>query len=63
MYQQCAVTPGCVGYDGVSYLAKAQAAPYNLGEAALQNGGGHFTIPAPGTIQAEVEQVHRDHAG
>jgi phosphate transport system substrate-binding protein len=56
MYQKCAATPGCVGYDGVSYLAAAQAPPYSLGEAALQNGGGHFTIPTPGTIQAEVNK-------
>jgi phosphate transport system substrate-binding protein len=56
MYEKCAVTPGCVGYDGVSYLSKAQASPYNLGEAALQNGGGHFTTPTGGAIQAEVNK-------
>jgi phosphate transport system substrate-binding protein len=59
MYQQCAATPGCVGYDGVSYLPAAQAPPYNLGEAALQNGGGHYTTPTPGptgSIQSEVNK-------
>jgi phosphate transport system substrate-binding protein len=59
MYKTCAATPGCVGYDGVSYLAAAQASPYNLGDAALQNGGGHYTTPEPGptgSIQAEVNE-------
>jgi phosphate transport system substrate-binding protein len=56
MYEQCAKTAGCVGYDGVSYLSTAQAPPYNLGEAALQNGGGHFTTPTSGAIQAEVNK-------
>jgi phosphate transport system substrate-binding protein len=56
MYEKCAATPGCVGYDGVSYLSKAQAPPYNLGEAALQNGGGHFTTPTGAAIQAEVSK-------
>jgi phosphate transport system substrate-binding protein len=56
MYQQCAATPGCVGYDGVSYLSAALAPPYSLGEAMLQNGGGHFTLPTAATIQAEVNK-------
>jgi phosphate transport system substrate-binding protein len=56
MYQKCGATPGCVGYDGVSYLSKAQAPPYNLGEAALENGGGHFTTPSGPAIQAEVSK-------
>ncbi|MCW2930697.1 MAG: periplasmic phosphate-binding lipoprotein pstS1 [Actinomycetia bacterium] len=56
MYQKCGTTRGCVGYNGVSYLAKAQAPPYNLGEAALQNGGGHFTTPTGAAIQAEVSK-------
>jgi phosphate transport system substrate-binding protein len=56
MYEKCGATPGCVGYDGVSYLAKAQAPPYNLGEAALQNGGGHYTTPSGPAIQAEVSK-------
>jgi phosphate transport system substrate-binding protein len=56
MYQKCGATPGCVGYDGVSYLTAAQAPPYNLGEALLQNGGGHFTSTTSGAIQAEVNK-------
>jgi phosphate transport system substrate-binding protein len=54
MYAKCGQTPGCVGYDGVSYLKSALA--LGLGEAALQNGGGHFTIPTPATVSAEVSQ-------
>jgi phosphate transport system substrate-binding protein len=48
----CAHVVGCVGYNGVSYLPMEQS--QGLGEAALQNGGGHFTIPDPQTIQAEL---------
>ncbi len=54
MITQCAQTPGCVGYNGVSYRAPELAK--GLGEAALQNGGGHFTPPRPDTIQAEVNK-------
>jgi phosphate transport system substrate-binding protein len=54
MYSQCAQTPGCVGYNGVSYLKDALDA--GLGEAALQNGGGHFTTPTPAAVQLEVSQ-------
>jgi phosphate transport system substrate-binding protein len=52
MITQCVKTPGCVGYNGVSYLRQEQS--QGLGEAALQNGGGHFTYPTAATIQAEV---------
>jgi phosphate transport system substrate-binding protein len=54
MYEVCAATPGCIGYNGVSYLAPALA--MHLGEAALENGGGHYTIPTPAAIQAEVNE-------
>jgi phosphate transport system substrate-binding protein len=54
MYQVCGATPGCVGYNGVSYLSAEQ--PLGIGEAALQNGGGHFTTPTPAAIQAEVNK-------
>jgi phosphate transport system substrate-binding protein len=54
MITQCVQTPGCVGYNGVSYRAQELAG--GLGEAALQNGGGHFTAPTPATIQAEVSK-------
>jgi phosphate transport system substrate-binding protein len=54
MITQCAQAPGCVGYNGVGYLS--QELSKGLGEAALQNGGGHFTAPTPKTIQAEVSK-------
>lgn len=54
MITQCVKTPGCVGYNGVSYRVPELAG--GLGEAALQNGGGHFTAPTPATIQAEVNK-------
>jgi phosphate transport system substrate-binding protein len=57
MYTQCAAHAGCVGYDGLTYLAQALAASPNLGEAKLQNGGGRFTTPTTGptgSIQADV---------
>jgi phosphate transport system substrate-binding protein len=54
MITQCVSTPGCVGYNGVSYRAQELAG--GLGEAALQNGGGHFTAPTRDTIQAEVNR-------
>jgi phosphate transport system substrate-binding protein len=54
MIAGCENTVGCVGYNGVSYLPQEQA--HGLGEAALQNGGGHYTIPSPATIQAELEK-------
>ena len=54
MITQCVQTPGCVGYNGVSY--RSQELSQGLGEAALQNGGGHFTAPTPKTIQAEVNK-------
>jgi phosphate transport system substrate-binding protein len=52
MITTCASTAGCIGYNGVSYLSTEQS--QGLGEAALQNGGGHYAIPNPQTIQAEV---------
>jgi len=54
MITQCVQTLGCLGYNGVSYRAQELAG--GLGEAALQNGGGHFTAPTPATIQAEVNK-------
>jgi phosphate transport system substrate-binding protein len=50
MYTTCAQIVGCVGYNGVSYLQQEQG----LGKAAMQNGAGHFSLPGPGTIQAEL---------
>ena len=44
----CAATAGCVAYNGISYLAQAQAA--GLGEAALANSAKNFTLPTAGAI-------------
>lgn len=53
MMDECAATPGCVGYNGVSYLAQALATG-KIGEAAVENGGGHYSLPTAGAIQSEV---------
>jgi phosphate transport system substrate-binding protein len=54
IYQACKKFVGCVSYNGVSYLQPAQA--LGLGEAALQNGGGHYTIPDSTAIQNELDK-------
>jgi phosphate transport system substrate-binding protein len=46
----CESTPGCVAYNGISYLAKAQHG--GLGEAMLANSAGAYTLPTAQTIQA-----------
>jgi len=51
--QACATTQGCVAYNGISYLAKAQAR--GLGEAALENSAGNFTLPTPAAIVDSVD--------
>jgi phosphate transport system substrate-binding protein len=51
--QKCAATAGCVAYNGISYLAKAQA--NGLGEAALENSAGKFTLPTPTAIVDSVD--------
>lgn len=43
-------TKGSIGYVGISWLAKAQAA--GLGYAALQNKAGKFVLPTASTISA-----------
>ena len=48
----CAATPGCVAYNGISYLAQAQSA--GLGEAALANSAKNFTLPTAGAIDDSV---------
>jgi phosphate transport system substrate-binding protein len=48
----CESTPGCIAYNGISYLSQALAG--GLGEAALANSAGRFMLPTPGAIQASV---------
>jgi phosphate transport system substrate-binding protein len=48
----CESAPGCVSYNGISYLSQALAG--GLGEAALANSVGRFTLPAAGAIQDSV---------
>jgi phosphate transport system substrate-binding protein len=49
----CASTPGCVAYNGISYLAQAQAA--GLGEAELANYANQYTLPTAQSITASVD--------
>lgn len=57
MYNQCAQTPGCVGYDGVSYLPPGGAPlPGSMNTAMVQNGSGHYQLPDPANILAEVNK-------
>ena len=48
----CASTPGCVAYNGISYLSQARAA--GLGEAELENYAGQYTLPTATAIQDSV---------
>ena len=48
----CQATRGCVAYNGISYLSQALAG--GLGEAALANSVGRFTLPTAGAIQDSV---------
>jgi phosphate transport system substrate-binding protein len=52
MLTTCASTPGCVGYNGISYLSRALAA--RLGYASLQNNAGAYTLPTGPAIKASV---------
>jgi phosphate transport system substrate-binding protein len=52
MWQHCATTPGCVAYNGISYLSDALGV--GLGEAELSNASGQPELPTPTTIQAAV---------
>jgi len=51
--ETCASTPGCVAYNGISYLAQAQAA--GLGEAELANYANQYTLPTAPSITASVD--------
>jgi phosphate transport system substrate-binding protein len=48
----CEATPGCVAYNGISYLSQALAG--GLGEAKLANSAGQFTLPTAAAIQDSV---------
>jgi len=52
MMHACQATRGCVAYNGISYLSQALAG--GLGEAALANSVGRFTLPTAGAIQDSV---------
>jgi phosphate transport system substrate-binding protein len=52
MLRACQSAPGCVAYNGISYLAQAKAD--GLGEAELANAAGQYTLPDAATIQASV---------
>jgi phosphate transport system substrate-binding protein len=50
---ECESVVGCVTYNGISYLSQALAG--KLGEAALANYAGKFTLPTAAAITASVD--------
>jgi phosphate transport system substrate-binding protein len=54
IYETCQQVVGCVTYNGVSYLKPALG--LGLGEAALQNGSGHDTLPDASAVQDELSK-------
>jgi phosphate transport system substrate-binding protein len=48
----CEATPGCVAYNGISYLSGALRG--HLGYASLANEAGRYTLPTAPAIQAAV---------
>ena len=48
----CERTPGCVAYNGISYLSAALSG--HLGYAGLANAAGDYTLPTAAAIQASV---------
>ena len=52
MMQDCESTPGCVAYNGISYLSPALKG--GLGEAELANSAGQFTLPTATAIGDSV---------
>ncbi len=48
----CQSTPGCVAYNGISYLRQARGA--GLGEAQLANAAGQYLLPTATAIKAAV---------
>jgi phosphate transport system substrate-binding protein len=49
----CEAHPGCVAYNGISYLTQALAD--GLGDAELANAVGTYTLPTPDAINASVQ--------
>ena len=52
MLATCESTPGCIGYNGISFLSKALAG--RLGYASLKNNAGVYTLPTAPAIKAAV---------
>ena len=52
MLSGCYATPGCVAYNGISYLSGALSD--GLGEAELANSVGQFTLPTAASVQAAI---------
>ena len=52
MLAACDASPGCVAYNGISYLSGARAD--GLGEAELANSVGQFTLPDAASIQDAI---------
>jgi phosphate transport system substrate-binding protein len=48
----CEATPGCLAYNGISYLS--QELKGQLGYASLENDAGNYTLPSAAAIQASV---------
>jgi phosphate transport system substrate-binding protein len=48
----CEHAPGCLAYNGISYLSQALAG--HLGYASLANSVGHYTLPTAAAVQASV---------
>ena len=52
MLTACENTPGCIGYNGISYLSRALTG--RLGYASLKNNAGAYTLPTGPAITAAV---------
>ena len=61
MMDACEQHPGCIAYNGISYLSQALASN-KLGYASLMNNAGAFTLPTAAAIQAAVRQLRVAHA-
>jgi phosphate transport system substrate-binding protein len=52
MLNACVSTPGCIGYNGISYLSGALTG--HLGYASLKNNAAAYTLPTAPAIQAAI---------